>query len=178
MTIRFATRDRGSVFVDLWEEEPGLCNDGKFRSRFVPDRMEGRAGCLAAINYQFVDNPPECEKCVPVQWFEALTIHSAADDSCEPITPEWIESLRPSECGIGGYSLLLPQARPGVSIIEVRLMPDDDGSWDVSLIQNAGCEGDVSDHEDHVAITSREFRTRGDVRELFRGLGAPLKETP
>lgn len=78
---------------------------------------------------------------------------------------DWLVSIGFQERGINGWSILLPTLN-GVEAI-TELFVDYDGQ--ASLAQ--GYPDDAKAPDDIVVITSRVYKTRGDVLQLLAALG-------
>jgi hypothetical protein len=91
-------------------------------------------------------------------------------DSEQPIDGDWLIGEMGFDAGTIFYTKLLPPVNDGAAIIEVGLMEEEDGSWSVDLRQGVPDDQHVPD--DQVTVTSKEFRTRSDVRKLLAGITA------
>jgi hypothetical protein len=92
------------------------------------------------------------------------------DDDDEPLLDwrdPWLESVGFGDERIDGFRKLI-DGIDGSDPVELVLAPSPEVGWIASLYQ--------SNEEDHVTITGRDVKTRGDVRRLCEVLGEPLEE--
>lgn len=102
------------------------------------------------------------------QVFEYVLQHIKEDDD-EPITEEWLESSGWDQRELF-YSRLIEPVNSSAAIIEVTVCPDD-SRFVIHLEQGLPHGDDQKLREDIVLLTGKEYKTRGQLRNLLTALG-------
>lgn len=129
------------------------------------------------LTYAEINRRVREDERVVLEWYldnsAGMNILTGTPSDDEPWTREWLLSVGFSDETMNGWVLELPAINENQ--VPVRLYLDNE--YHVDMIQERSLESEVAeDYKDHVAVTSKQYRTKGEVRRLCESLGRKLED--